>query len=294
MVQQLRYIPSFKDIPAERQQLREAPVEERIKNFKEVELGLTQEQAMQEALRCLSCRKCLGCGLCVAVCHANAIDLADKDREIEVEVDSIVLAPSAESGLLTDQSLGYGVYSNVLDFVEFRYILNDAGPYAGLLLRPSDGEIPRKIAFVGFKDRDNYLLQKYALEEARQTREKMKELEIHLFFAGLSANDLEKYHKTNPEVFFSAAEVAGLTETADRNLILQLREGKKVGEEEFEMVVLFGWLCLPSYIKDLSEKLDLKLGNSAFLEAEKTSLKETNRPNVFLLGHFNSSQANSP
>ncbi len=37
--------------------MREQPVEERIKNFKEVPLGYTEEEAVEEANRCLQCKK---------------------------------------------------------------------------------------------------------------------------------------------------------------------------------------------------------------------------------------------
>ena len=37
--------------------MREQRPEERIKNFNEVALGLTEEEAVEEAKRCLNCKK---------------------------------------------------------------------------------------------------------------------------------------------------------------------------------------------------------------------------------------------
>ena len=54
----------------------------RNKNFGEVALGYTKEQAIDEANRCLGCgativdpNKCIGCGLCTTKCEFDAIKL---------------------------------------------------------------------------------------------------------------------------------------------------------------------------------------------------------------------------
>jgi len=44
------------------------PPQERKADFEAVELGLTDEMAIDEARRCLRCDICLGCGLCQAAC----------------------------------------------------------------------------------------------------------------------------------------------------------------------------------------------------------------------------------
>ena len=62
------------------------PVEKRSTNFQQVELGLTDDMALNEAKRCLRCDRCQGDGLCQYVCTevgANALRLAqtkDTDR----------------------------------------------------------------------------------------------------------------------------------------------------------------------------------------------------------------------
>ena len=291
MVQQTRYIPSFKDIPRERQPMLESPVEERVTNFKEVELGFTQEQAMLEATRCLSCRKCLGCGLCAAVCHASAIDLTAQDKEFEVEVDSIVLAPEVASFGLREEIFDCGKYLNVLDFIHFRQMLNDNGPYGGLLLRPSDGQIPTKIAFIADFERQNVNpIMNYASKEAMDATKKVKGLEIQVFLPGPKVNGVGE---NSPGVFYRTGQVTGVEEKADHNLVVQFREDGQVREEEFDMVVLFGWLRLPPHIRDLDDKLGLNLNNAAFLETGDISLKETGKANVFLAGYqFQSPQTN--
>jgi len=55
------------------------PFEERSADFRQVELGLTDGMALNEAKRCLRCDRCQGDGLCQFVCTevgANALRLA--------------------------------------------------------------------------------------------------------------------------------------------------------------------------------------------------------------------------
>ena len=50
---------------------------ERVKSYAEAELGLTEEQALIEAKRCLSCETetCIGCEICADNCLADAIEI---------------------------------------------------------------------------------------------------------------------------------------------------------------------------------------------------------------------------
>lgn len=58
-----------------RAHMRMIPLEERLKGFKEVELGFTQEEAIREASRCLVCNNesCSGCTMCARTCPAHCI-----------------------------------------------------------------------------------------------------------------------------------------------------------------------------------------------------------------------------
>ena len=62
---------------------------ERIENFKEVELGLSKEDAVQEAQRCLQCNNmwtliddlCIQCGQCVDACPRECLSIAELNQE---------------------------------------------------------------------------------------------------------------------------------------------------------------------------------------------------------------------
>jgi heterodisulfide reductase subunit A len=93
--------------------------------------------------------QCIGCGLCERVCLAKAVNYADVQTKETVEVGSIILAPGYD---VFDARLrpefGYGVYPNVVTSIEFERLLSATGPHRGHLLRPSDGTIPERVAFI--------------------------------------------------------------------------------------------------------------------------------------------------
>ena len=65
------------DLP--RAKTRTIPAEERENNFREVDLSLTEEEALAEAERCLRCGICSECLECLSACERGAIDHDMKD-----------------------------------------------------------------------------------------------------------------------------------------------------------------------------------------------------------------------
>ena len=124
-------------------------VKKRLNNFEEVELGFSEEQAVAEAERCLNCGTCSECLQCVAVCKAEAIDHHMKDQHLQLQVGAILIASGCEQVDLSRlYPLGFGKYPDVVTSVQFERILSASGPYSGHIQRPSDGKLPKKIAFV--------------------------------------------------------------------------------------------------------------------------------------------------
>jgi heterodisulfide reductase subunit A len=128
---------------------------ERKHDFREIELGFTEEEARREASRCVSCGTCCECGLCVAACEANAIDHSMKDEVEEIEVGSIIVATGFDPLDPTPmQQYGYGRYANVFTNLEFERLSNATGPTGGKLLKrdPYDrlkfSEPPKSVAIL--------------------------------------------------------------------------------------------------------------------------------------------------
>ena len=144
-----KFIPEFDDIPTPRVRMPELPLEKRLGNFDEVELGLTQELARAEAARCLSCRRCIGCGLCLAECDPQAIVYDQAPETRKLRFDAVVLAAGDACFDATSKpALAYGTSPNVITTAELERVLSPTGPYGGVALRPGDGTPPKRVAFI--------------------------------------------------------------------------------------------------------------------------------------------------
>lgn len=293
-----RYIPKFSDIPAQRQRMPELATGERVKGFAEVELGFDSVRAVEEAKRCLSCRACLGCGLCLAECGREAIDFGQTDEDIDLTVDEVIITPGVtRHPLVSAEELDWVKYANVVTAVEFERILSDTGPYGGMVLRPSDGEIPQKIAFVQLVDASDQAAEfgcyslAYTAKEAQLAQGKIDSLDACIFYSDLQECEewLEDYKGRNPAARFKKAQVTALKEIAESgNLILEWEEaqgdGKVKQSEEFAMVVLSAMLEFPPYIKQWSQKFGLNLQNCGFWETGDASTVKTAISGISIAG----------
>ena len=92
---------------------------------------------------------CTQCGACIDVCPTQAVDLSSQDVTREIEVEAIILSTGfAGFDPLSASQYGYKRYPNVITSLELERLLSNSGPSGGRLIRPSDGEIPKSVAFL--------------------------------------------------------------------------------------------------------------------------------------------------
>lgn len=137
---------NFKLIPQVKQKFR--AVKERVQDFKDVEMTFTEEEVLQSAKRCLDCSNCRECHQCLSVCPANAIDFSQKKEIISTNVKSVIVSSGFK--LFKPDGIpqyGYSEFPNVIDSMQMDRLIAPTRPFNSVL-RPGDGKIPDKIAYV--------------------------------------------------------------------------------------------------------------------------------------------------
>jgi len=87
------------------------------------------------------------CQLCQLVCPVKAIDFEQQDTFIEVKVGAIIVATGFE--LYARENISeIADDPDVLDGIQFERILCPSGPTDGEVVRPSDGKVPKEVAFL--------------------------------------------------------------------------------------------------------------------------------------------------
>ncbi|MBU7039494.1 MAG: CoB--CoM heterodisulfide reductase iron-sulfur subunit A family protein [Theionarchaea archaeon] len=226
--------------------------------------------------------KCIGCGLCENICQAEAIEYDQTPSEEKVNVGAIILAAGFdEFEPDTKKEYGYGRFKNVVTATEFERILSASGPFAGHVVRPSDGEIPKRIAFlqcVGSRDEKSNkycsaVCCMYATKEAIIAKEHNPDLEATIFFM-----DMRTYGKGFEQFYQRAQSEYGLSYIRSRvpcieenpetqNLLLTYEtEDGTITKAEFDMVVLSVGLEPPKSSQELSTVFGVPLNDYGFLD----------------------------
>ena len=121
------------------------PAGERVNNFSEVDVALTEEQVLAEAARCLECGVCAECMECVVACEKGAIDHQMTEQIHDLKVGAIILATGFQS-FDPVRAPEYGAHlPNVLTALEFERLINPSGPTNGMVLM-KNGQPPKSVA----------------------------------------------------------------------------------------------------------------------------------------------------
>ena len=283
-----------------RAEMAEVAPAERLGGFQEVELGLTEEQARGEALRCLRCGLCSECYQCVLACGAEAIDHEQALYELELGVGAIVLAPGYSAyDPHASPELGYGRYPNVITALQFERMLSASGPTHGHVVRPSDDKEPRRIAFlqcVGSRDQKHDYCSSvccmYATKEAMLALEHLPNVGCHIYLMDMRAfgKGFESYFGRAKErgVRYTHCRVSSLKqEAASHDLYFQyLADNGELREERYDLVVLSIGMQPPAEAQELAQVAGVALDGRGFCRTEAFRPVQTSRPGVFVCGAF--------
>ncbi len=99
---------------------------------------------------------CIGCKTCEAMCGRDAINFNQKEEIVSIDVGAIIVAVGFKPLDPTPlEVFGYNEFKNVITSLEMERMLSPTGPTQGVVACPSDGKIPKRVAFlqcVGSRD----------------------------------------------------------------------------------------------------------------------------------------------
>jgi len=146
---------------------------------------------------CLNKDGVIVCDKCIKACERQAIDFEMKPETVELEVGTIIVATGADVfDPSTLPNYGYGKYPNVITSLEFERLINAGGPSGGRLLRPSDLQIPKRVAFIQcVGSRSDKAGKLYCsnvccmntIKDALLIKEHWPETEIYVFYVDIRA-----------------------------------------------------------------------------------------------------------
>lgn len=280
-------------------------VEERIKDFLEIEKGFSEEVAVAEAKRCLNCGICSECLQCVDACMAHAVNHDMDEKQLVIKVGSIILAPGFEvTNPRIRKEYGYGYYPNVITSLEFERILSATGPTQGHIRRPSDLKEPEKIAWiqcVGSRDESrgkgycSSVCCMYATKEAVIAKEHNPAIKPTIFYIDIRAHGkgFDQYYERGQDHYhirYIPSQISKIVEIPKtKNLLVKYVDGNgKIAEEEFELIVLSVGISPSMNSYKLASCLELNLNPYGFCVTDPFLPVKTSREGIYVCGAFQS------
>ncbi len=234
-------------------------------------------------------------------CPAKAINHDDQDKFITLKVGAVILA----TGFKVMPKEKFPEYApshpDVLTAMEFERIVSATGPTGGKLKRLSNGEKPKRIAFiscVGSRDVKHHpycskVCCMYMLKHARIIKDKYPDVEVYLFFIDVRTpgKGFEEFYVHTKKLgvkVIKCGRVSGIDPKPNGNLRIRAFDvdlGMPI-ELEVDMAVLATAIEPAPGTEKLSRIFNVSCGYEGFLKEVHTKLYpvETSAAGVFIAG----------
>lgn len=244
----------------------------------------------------------------VACCPVKAIIPDDGEKQTTRKVGSVILSTGAElfdPGKL--DHFGHGRYANVVTGLEYERIMSASGPTLGQLERPSDGQPPKRVAWIqcagsrGINREDvsycSSVCCMYALKEAIVTKERFKDdIETTIFYMDMRTfgKDYEAYYQRAKDdygvrlVRCRPHSIIPATPDEDLKIVYATDNESGLTSETFDMVVLSTGFRPTAYATQLAEILGVELNPHHFAKTGSFAPVSTNRQGIYVCGVFES------
>lgn len=289
----------------ERRKIAKIPIKRRRDSFEGVELGFTEEDAIEEAKRCLRCGICADCRLCETVCEADAINHEMEEEFFDIDVGAIIAATGYD---LFDPSLepNYGYeHDEVITGLEFERLCNASGPTLGKI--EINGKEPKEVVFISCvgsrEERDrresagneycSRVCCMYIAKQAHLVQEHIPDANATVFYTDVRAFGKgfeEFYWRVKEEgVNYIRRELTDdINVEKDENGKLRVKtvsEGRQI-EKEADLVVLATGIIPQGDVLETARKLKImQSADKFFLEAHpKLRPVDTFTDGIFIAG----------
>lgn len=218
-----------------------------------------------------------------AACPYDAIDLTMSAKTLDLKVGSIVWATGwkpYDAGKL--DTYGFGQYPDVITNVMMERLASFSGPTGGKIVRPSDGQPPKSVAFIqcaGSRDENHLpfcsgICCLASMKQATYVREQIPDATVTIFFIDIRATDrLEDFYvkvKGDEKIRFFKGKVAKIAQDASgKGLVLRVEDTTKDALQEItvDMAVLATGMQPNTSIQPLP--LEVPYDDYGFLAAQK-------------------------
>jgi heterodisulfide reductase subunit A len=251
---------------------------------------------------------CLGmtpiaCGKCKDACEAEAIDYEMKTETLQLEVGAIIVATGFDLfDAMRQLEYGYGKFPDVMSNLEMERMLSAAGPTEGKILRPSNLQKPKHIAYIQCVGSRNERYNAYcsrvccmaALKQARQIREKYPDVKVTIFYIDMRAfgKGYEEFYETTARehgVTFVRGRISEVRTSFETDRLVVRGEDTFLAEPietEVDIIVLSCGMEATKDAADVARVLGIqRSADGFFLEAHpKLRPVDTNTDGIFIAG----------
>lgn len=244
------------------------------------------------------------CRICEKVCEREAIDFTQEDEIISIEnIGSIIVAAGynliedIDNGVLNQYAYTKG--KNIVSALEFERMLSASGPQGGHIKRLSDGNPPKKIAYlqcVGSRSNKgkqycSSICCMYTTKEAMIAHEHDNEIESYIFYIDMRAggkgfqsflNRGEKDYNIN----YIKSKIGQIFIDKNENPIISYErlDTGEITQMKVDLAVLATCIIPPKGIEKLAEVLKIELDDYNFIKTPPFLSFETSREGIYTCG----------
>ncbi len=246
---------------------------------------------------------CIQCYKCVDACgKLDAIDFSQQPKQTWLDIGTVLVTTGFDNfDPSVIEEYGYGRYPNVITTMELERINNSAGPTAGQIIRPSDNQMPKSVAFVqcvGSRDQryNEYcsgFCCMYTIKNAVQWKQMHPDTDITIFYMDIRtpAKSYEEFYQRAREmgIRFVQGRPSLISEDPQTHNLFVRAEDVGLGqivELETEMVALSAAAIPRADTDQVSTTLNISRSPGGFFMEYHPKLRPVDSPTdgVFLAG----------